>query len=147
MAVLFVIFIGSVGASAQEHPTEHPREHPTSKKTEITKEKLAESIAEYVNDDSNLKGGFFLVYDEEQGKPLALKLDKVHKERLATLGDDVYFACADFVATDGDTYDLDVFMRKDGEGLVATEISVHKKNGEARYGWVEKDGIWKKEKK
>ena len=151
LSVLIVFFVGTISALAQEHPTEHPSEHPsehpTSKKAEITKETLAEAIVGYVNNDADLKGGFFLVYDKEQGKALALKLDKVHEDRLATLGNGVYFACADFNATDGSVYDLDVFMKDSKQGLVVSDISVHKKNGEARYGWVEKNGVWGKSKK
>jgi len=147
--ISFFAMIVSVKAQEhpKEHPGEHPREHPTSKKAEITKESLADAITKYVADDAGLKGGFFMVYDTEQGKPLALTLEKVHKDRLASLGDGVYFACADFNATDGSVYDLDVFMKDTGKGLEASDVSVHKKNGEARYGWVEKDGIWMKSKK
>lgn len=144
LTVLVVLITGSVSASAQEHPSEHPSEHPTSTKAEVSKETLADAIIEYVNNESDLKGGFFLVYDQEQDKALALKLDKVHKERLATLGNGVYFACADFNATDGNVYDLDIFMKDSEHGLEVSEISVHKTNGEARYGWVEKDGVWSK---
>ena len=148
---LVVLFIGTVSAFAQEHPTEHPSEHPsehpTSDKSDVTKETLAMAITDYVNNDAELKGGFFMVYDKEQGKALALKLDKVHKERLATLGHGVYFACADFNATDGNVYDLDVFMKDSEQGMEVSDISVHKSNGEARYGWVEKNGVWNKSKK
>ncbi len=150
LTVLVVLITGSVSASAQEHPTEHPSEHPsehpTSDQAEVTRETLADAIIEYVNNESDLKGGFFLVYDKEQGEALALKLDKVHKERLATLGHGVYFACADFNATDGNVYDLDIFMKDSEHGLEVSDISVHKKNGKARYGWVEKDGVWSKSK-
>ncbi|MEE9553026.1 MAG: hypothetical protein V3W18_01915 [candidate division Zixibacteria bacterium] len=145
-SVLMLLFVGSVSAIAQEHPSEHPSEHPTSDKAEVSKESLAIAITDYVNNDADLKGGFFLVYDQEQDKALALKLAKVHKERLATLGHGVYFACADFNATDGNVYDLDVFMKDSENGLEVYDISVHKTNGEARYGWVEKDGVWSKSK-
>lgn len=146
-AVLTVFFTGAIIASAQEHPREHPSEHPTSKKAEVTKESLAKAITDYVTSESDLKGGYFLFFDKEQDKPLALKLDKVHKDRLSTLGDDVYFACADFEDTGGDMYDLDIFMKKGMRGFNVTDISVHKKNGEARYDWVEKEGIWSKKEK
>ena len=150
LALLVLLFTGSASVSAQEHPaehpSEHPQEHPTSDKAELTKESLADAIADYVSRDSELKGGFFLVYDNEQGKALALKLEKVHKDRLAALGDSVYFACADFSATDGSTYDLDIFMKESEAAMDVYNISVHKKNGAARYNWVEKDGIWSKSK-
>jgi Na+-transporting methylmalonyl-CoA/oxaloacetate decarboxylase gamma subunit len=151
LSLLVMVFAGVSTTSAQEHPTEHPSEHeaehPTSEKAALTKETLADAITDYVSKESNLKGGYFLFFDDQQGKPLALTLDKVHKERLAALGDGVYFACADFKATDDDMYDLDIFMKEDEHGLEVTEINLHKKNGEARYTWVEKDGIWSKKKK
>lgn len=144
LSLLVMVFAGATVVSAQEHPSEHPSEHPTSKKAALSKESLADAITDYVNKESNLKGGYFLFFDGQQDKPLALTLDKVHKERLATLGDGVYFACADFKATDDDMYDLDIFMKEDEHGLEVTEINLHKKNGQARYVWVEKDGIWSK---
>jgi Na+-transporting methylmalonyl-CoA/oxaloacetate decarboxylase gamma subunit len=148
LSLLVMVFAGVSAISAQEHPTEHPSEHPsehpTSEKAALTKESLADAITDYVTKESNLKGGYFLFFDGQQDKPLALTLDKVHKERLATLGNGVYFACADFKATDDDMYDLDIFMKEDEHGLEVTEINLHKKNGQARYTWVEKDGIWSK---
>ncbi|MAF11511.1 hypothetical protein CMK11_13765 [Candidatus Poribacteria bacterium] len=76
------------------------------------------------------------------GVQLTLNLDKVHEERLATLGDGVYFACSDFKATDGKMYDVDFFMADADEGLVMTELHVHKEDGVARYTWHENNGIW-----
>lgn len=144
LSLSIMVFAGASVVSAQEHPSEHPSEHPTSKKATLTKETLAEAIRDYVNGESDLKGGYFLFFDKKQGKPLALTLDRVHKERLATLGGGVYFACADFKAIDGDMYDLDIFMKETKEGLEVTDISLHKKNGQARYTWTEKNGIWSK---
>lgn len=146
-AVSVIFLAGAIAVSAQEHPREHPSEHPMSKKAEVTKETLASAITDYVSKESDLKGGYFLFFDKKQNKPLALTLDNVHKDRLATLGDGVYFACADFKDTGGDMYDLDIFMKQGTKGLDVTDISVHKKNGEARYDWVEKEGVWSKQEK
>lgn len=141
LAFSIASFLGLETALAQEHP----HEHPMSKKAEVTIGSLAEAITKYVNDDAGLKGGFFMLYDKVQGKALALTLQKVHEDRLGALGNDTYFACADFNGTDGNLYDIDIFMKDTGNGMKATDVSVHKKNGEARYNWVEKDGIWSKE--
>ena len=85
------------------------------------------------------------MYDKTAGEPLVLTLLKVHKERLATVGEGVYFACADFVTPTGKIYDLDIFMQgPDKDHLAVTEISVHKEAGKARYTWYEKGGIWSK---
>lgn len=133
--------------SAHEHPQEHPQEGQQTQKAapSITTEDLAKSIADYVQKDSALKGGYFLVYDPVNQKTLQLTLDKVHKDRLSKVSENTYFACADFKTPDGALYDLDVFMvGQDAASLQATEVSVHKENGKARYGWVEERGIWKK---
>lgn len=135
---------------AQEHPehptkqkTEHP-EHPSKASAKITKEALADAIANYVKEQAHLEGGYFMYYDAQENKPLALTLDKVHKERLAQLSDNVYFACADFKATDGHMYDLDIFMKgSDVNHLKVTQITLHKKDGKARYKWKKVGDYWK----
>lgn len=148
-----LIFGLTVGAFAQEHPEhpakqdaakkEHP-EHPDSK-TAVTKETLAEAITGYINKDTALKGGYFCCYDSKANAPLALKLDKVHQDKLAKVSDGLYFACSDFKATDGKMYDLDFFMESTPMGLQVSEVAVHKEAGKPRYGWVEKDGVWSKQ--
>ena len=129
-----------------EHP-EHP-EHPTTKKEpKLTIEQLAISIGNYIQNDVNLKGGFF-VYDKDKKEILTLTLTKIHKERLSNISGDTYFACADFSASNGNIYDLDVFMTgKSQSNLVVTEINVHKENGTPRYLWENQKGIWIKTNK
>ena len=126
-----------------EHP-EHP-EHPTTiKEPKLTVEDLTISIANYIQNDVNIKGGFF-VYDNNKKEILTLTLTKIHKERLSNIGGDTYFACADFSASNGNIYDLDIFMTgKSQSNLVVTEINVHKENGTARYLWENQNGIWVK---
>ncbi|MDP6529537.1 MAG: hypothetical protein QF819_01295 [Gemmatimonadota bacterium] len=148
-ACLFSISLWGLPALAEhpEHPGEHPEhpgehpEHPGSPR-EVSLEELGDSIEAYVAAQSALLGGFFLVWDTQAKEALALELVKVHRERLASLGDDVYFACADFRATNGKIYDLDIFMKDNGEALETTQVTVHKEEGVARYGWVEKGGVW-----
>ncbi len=140
------LLLWTVGPTvAGEHP-EHPSHGAAP--VEVTMEMLGDAIEAYVAWDSELHGGFFYVRDARDGVDLALKLDMVHRARLASLGNGVYFACADFQATNGHVYDLDVFMEaKPGgpfHGLVPTEVSVHKKDGAARYRWAEKNGVWTK---
>lgn len=147
VCVLLVLAVAQLGYAA-EHPAEHPADHAAVEaKHEVTKEELADAIEEYVQKDAALKGGYFTIYDEIAGKPLALSLVRVHKDRLATIGDGVYFACADFETPEGKMYDLDIFMKiKDPEKrhFKVTDISVHKEAGVARYTWYEEGGIWKK---
>lgn len=139
---------------AQEHPTEHPtkakeekKEHPTEHPTEakagaVTVDQMAHAITHFIDSDAKLKGGFFLCYDASAKKALQLTLDKVHKERLSQVGENLFFACSDFKSASGKMYDLDFFMEsKDGQ-LAVTEIMIHKEDGKARYSWFEKDGVW-----
>ena len=152
-ASLLFAFSSAFTARAGEHPSEHPAEKPAAKqehpaehpheaKSKVTKDSLEKAIKDYVKTDSVLKGGYFLVYDKVDKKPLVLTLQKVHKDRLSKVSNGVYFFCADFKTPDGLVYDLDIFMKDGAHGLETTEVVVHKKNGKARYGWVEKDGIW-----
>lgn len=147
LIMMFVLFRFSVGwSNAGEHPSEHPtKKAKVEKKAGISKGNLAKAIQGYIKEETNLKGGYFLVYDQKAKKPLALKLVRVHKKRLSRVGSDVYFACADFKAPEGKVYDLDIFMKgTDVKNLKVTEISVHKEAGKPRYTWYEKGGIWKK---
>ena len=140
----FVLLIILSAFLFSEHP-EHPSEHPTTiKKPQLTIGELAISIENYIQNDINLKGGFF-VYDKNKKEILNLTLIKIHKERLSNIGGETYFACADFNASNGNIYDLDVFMTgKSQDNLVVTEINVHKENGEARYLWENQQEIWVK---
>ena len=150
--ILFAVFLSSLVVAQGEHPTKSKKtEHPTTTITpqivqgeKITYQNLALAIESFVEADINLRGAF-LVIDPLTNEVLKLNLEKVHKERLSHIGDDVYFACADFNADNGKVYDLDIFLQgKNTDNLTVTEISVHKEDGEARYGWVEEDGIWVK---
>jgi hypothetical protein len=134
------------GGQAQEHRGEHPQEHPEGNQSSgVSKDDLADAIQTYVQKEAALKGGFFLVYDKDTGRTLALTLDRVHRERLSRVAAATYFACADFKSSEGKTYDLDIFMRGSSKDkLEVTEISVHKEDGKERYNWVEKNGVWSK---
>ena len=126
-------------------------EHPTTTITpqivqgeKITMQNLARAIEGFVEADIILRGAF-LVIDPITDTVLKLRLEKVHKERLSHIGKDIYFACADFNAENGKVYDLDIFLHgTNTDNLTVTEISVHKEDGTARYGWQEENGIWSK---
>lgn len=138
---------------AEEHPddAEHPEaegeEHPEEAAIEpLTIDQLADAIDEWVATESAANGGFLTIEHPETGETLQLTLDHVHRERLSHIGDQTYFACADFVDGDGTVYDLDVFMQgPTAEALQSTDVTLHKVSGDARYTWFEEDGVWKKQ--
>lgn len=134
---------------AQEHPehpqkSEHP-EHPTEAKTafKVDVDAMESAILAFVKHDSELKGGFFLVFDKKSKKPLTLTLSKVHKQKLSQCGENLYFACSDFDATGGKEFDVDFFMQLDEDELVVTKVMIHKEDGSPRYTWFEEEGLWK----
>ena len=141
-------------AEAEEHPEgegegeEHPEEEePPAQATAepLTIDQLADAITEWVATESIAGGGYLAIEHPDTGESLELTLDQVHRERLSRVGDETYFACADFVGRDGTVYDLDVFMEgSTPETLETTEVTLHKVDGEARYTWYEEDGLWKK---
>ena len=143
---------------AQEHPAEHPQEHPVEHPTEhpsehpvklssvsVTKDNLADAVIRFITEESKKTKGVFQVNDEEKEAVLSLALQKIHKDRLANLGDNTYFVCADFETPKGKVYDIDIFMTgASADSLKPVEISVHKEEGVERYAWVEVEGIWHK---
>ncbi len=134
-----------IAAEHPEHPTgARPAQKPGAKP--ISLDDVAKAIGTYVQEDSKLKGGYFLLYDDKTKQPLALTLDKVHRDRLAQTAPGTYFACSDFKTPEGKLYDID-FWVKEGPGgeLNITQIMIHKEAGKPRYNWVEEGGIWKRE--
>ena len=141
VACLGIFSISLIGNQAfgQEHP-----EHPQSNSKQLSVQELSEAVKVYVDNESKKHDGYIEVEDPVQKKTLKLKLEKVHDDRLSPLGNDVYFVCADFRATDGNVYDIDIFMKgKSKDDLAATDTKVHKQNGTPRYTWYEEGGVWK----
>ena len=141
-SLIFVLtFVCAVGCYAKEHPKEHPTEN--DKEAAITKVSLADAIEAYVQEQSNDEG-YFVIADDQTGDQLELTLDKVHRSKLGKVGMNTYFACADFKATNGNMYDLDVFMIGESkDDLAFSSFLVHKVNGKERYTWYEEDGLWR----
>ncbi len=146
-AIVILICLGTGLMAGCDKNDEHPAGNPEGKKTapSLTKDELADAIEAYVSEQSAKTNGYFIVEDDKTGEQLKLKLDKVHRKRLANVGKDTYFACADFETDAGKVYDLDVFMTgTTKDNLKFSEFSVHKVAGKERYTWREKDGVWTK---
>ena len=137
LVIPMIIALFATGvALAQEHP-----EHPTNKKAAkkgYTVDDLDKAIrAAIASKETN---GIYQLKDGD--KTWDLKLDKVHRERLARVDETTYFACTDFKSADNHTVDVDFFMKDDGEKLVMSDATLHKVDGQPRYNWQEKDGYW-----
>ena len=153
LLVMAFFLFAAISVPAQEHP-EHPKkdepkkehpEHPAkAEAAAVTVDQMALAITDYVNSDAKLKGGFFFVFDATTKKPLQLTLDKVHKEKLSQVGENLYFACSDFKEAGGKMYDLDFFMKSVDGKLTVTELMIHKEEGKPRYQWMEENGMWKR---
>jgi hypothetical protein len=121
---------------------EYPEDEDAASAGPLTKEALAVAIKAHIEDATKEQGGAFHVEDAKAGVTLELTLDKVHEERLATMGEGVYFACSDFKAANGQLFDVDFFMKDGDAGLAMTELHIHKEDGVARYTWHESNGVW-----
>ncbi len=126
-----------------EHP-EHPSkaEHPESAHKVPTIEEVAKFLENHVTRATAGSGGTIDIMDKKAGVKRNLKLDKIHRERLAKTGDGVYFVCADFKDNSGKVFDLDFWVERSGDGLKVADTMIHKEAGKARYAWSESDGVW-----
>lgn len=81
--------------------------------------------------------GVFHLKDDQTGEMLALRFGKIH-DPVRRINGDTYFACTDFtVASDPDkVFDLDFWLKPDGDRLVVRETRVHKEpRWSVLYGW------------
>jgi len=130
-----------------EHPTKEHAEHPAKKhkkkkkkgkwvKSSKTMKAFVSAVEEYVAEKEENEGSF-KVRDNKLDKTWKLSLVRIHKKRIARLGEDKFFACADFETVGKGkrkTLDLDFFVTRDEDGsFVVDEIPVHKVNGKRRY--------------
>jgi hypothetical protein len=168
--VLVMLTVASAGALfAQEHPTatksdppktstatttassEHP-EHPMGDKgkseakgaKKFSIDELESAIKRDVASKEEAGGGYLQLKDKATKKTWLLKLDHVHRERLSQLDPHTYFACSDFKSKDGHLVDVDFFEKEKDEKLEMSDMTIHKIDGRARYGWKEKNGFWKR---
>ncbi|MBI5631312.1 MAG: hypothetical protein HY921_10575 [Elusimicrobia bacterium] len=129
-------------APAGEHPKGH--EHPVGSKawTKAMNKEFTKAVEDHVAQRSAAEGGAFKIQDEKLGKEWALKLIGVHKKRVVHLGDQRFFACADFKTVEKgkkDKLDLDFYASKTPEGWKIDKTVIHKVNGKPRYTYNEKN--------
>ncbi len=134
--------------AAQEHPKgkEHPagHEHPVGSKawTKEMNKGFAKAVEDYVAQRSSAGGGAFKIQDEKLGREWALKLIGVHKKRVVHLGEQHFFACADFKTIENgkkEKLDLDFYASKTPDGWKIDKTVIHKVDGRPRYTYNEKN--------
>ena len=112
---------------------------------EVTTADIAAGIQKHIDEKTKAGGGHFKLKDG--GQELSLTLVKVHNDKLTSLGKGVHFACVDMKGTDGNTYDIDFFLKGDVGAMSVTSTDLHKVNGKPRYNWEQrKNGTWHKVK-
>lgn len=121
---------------AAEHPgTEQPgAEHPGAR-AGLSAEDIIKGIKDHINSVTKANNGYFPITDTKEGKSLQLKLIRVHEDKVSYIKkEDAYFACTDFVTSDGkSTYDLDFWMKEKDGKLSVYQTKIHKKDGKPRF--------------
>ena len=115
---------------------EHPKEHPTNPKRQA-KDNIAEfntAVEKYARD--TIKATKTLPVQNLKGEKVkiagTIELVRIHKDKVIRYEGDTYFACADFIATDGEkktNYDFDFFMTKGSDGWRPDRVLLHKIEG------------------
>lgn len=132
-------------AQGQEHPKGHDHaahEHPVGSKawTKQTTKEYNQFVKSHVKTAE--KNGGLKVRDDKQGKEWNLKLVRIHSKKVVHLGDERFFACADFVPTDKADkakVDLDFYATKEGGNWKMEEVLIHKVNGKPRFTYNSKN--------
>ncbi len=114
---------------------EHPGEVEEFKAWEI-KAAMHAHIAEKVKEG----GGVIKIKDDKTGEELKLEFVKIHDPVRKVTGEG-YFACSDFrVAGEPEKlYDLDFWLKQEGDKLVITKTRIHKEPAKEGDQWVKKD--------
>jgi hypothetical protein len=122
-------------AKAPEHPAGH--EHPVGSKPWVKQMKK-----EYIKTvEKHVKGGV-KIHDDKLNQDWELKLKRIHKGRIAYLGNNQFFACADFKSSkkgDKSMLDLDFYASKKEGGWSVDKTLIHKVDGKARYTYNDKN--------
>lgn len=125
---------------------EHPAGKAAVQKSTIALSDVASYLETYVKQNSG--DGLYSIMDNETHEQLALRLVRIHRERLSQVSPDMYFVCTDFKTADNvHAYDLDFFIHgtsTDDLSVVKDRTSIHKKDGVPRYTWVfdQKKQVW-----
>jgi hypothetical protein len=116
---------------AQEHP---------GKTVKFKAWEIKAAIHAHVAKKVKEGGGVIKVKDGKTGEDLTLEFVKIHNPVRKVTGEG-YFACADF-RVKGEPeklYDLDFWLKDEGDKLVITKTRIHKEPAKEGSRWVKKD--------
>ena len=130
----------SGGACRKEQPTDGDGGTPA-----LSDEDIASAVELYINAAAPNSKGYFVVFDEEAQKEARLKPDRVNREMVGKVADNMFFARAEFVTDEGDIYDMDIFVTGESKSsLEFVEFMIHSVNGHKRYEWYTDGKLWKR---
>ncbi len=135
--LIFSLFLGAGYSPAEE---EHPGGHPGIALVE--KDAVKKAIEEYIEKDTELKGGYFLLWDDKEKQTLRLEFSRFHEKVRYIEDEGAYFVCTDFISLDNRRLiDVDFWLKPTEDGsLEVTAIKIHKVNNRPRFIY-EKDRI------
>jgi hypothetical protein len=125
-ALLFFIYVLACGAPSADDAV------PRKFYVDDIKTAMMAHIAAHQDAD-----GVFRMRDDRTGEMLALRFVTIH-DPVRVIGRDTYFACTDFKVEGApeQVYDLDFWMRPQGDRLEIYDAKVHKEPRKSLlYGW------------
>lgn len=102
------------------------------------------AVLKHINfsSDNSRSGGAFVVPDELLKRDWRLKLNRIHEDRIVSLGRGRFFACADFRSEAGaQTVDLDFYAVESSGGWSVERVLIHKVSGVPRFIYNEDNEI------
>ncbi|MCH8904673.1 MAG: hypothetical protein IIA45_12255 [Bacteroidetes bacterium] len=109
----------------------------------ISFDDLKDAVMEHIEIESGRNEGYYRSTDPITIKKLDLTFQKFNDRRLLKTSEDMYFACVDFISTDGIIYDIDILMQLDDDlNLIPSSTYVHRRNGGLRYTWEYNGKYW-----
>lgn len=89
----------------------------------------AEDVRAAITEDIDAMNDTLTVDDPRTGAPLALTFDHVHEAVEETPGGR-YVACVDYRSADGEVYDVDYYVDREGDAYRVEEVVLHKAGDE-----------------
>jgi hypothetical protein len=144
LAGMIVMALPLYAAEKEHGGKEHAgEEHAGKPAKEFTADEIKAAITAYVEGRQKEGKGIFKMIDKDDGnKTLPLKFVKIHDPVRKIEEKGQYFACSDFQAADSPEeklYDLDFWLKPEGDKLVVIEERVHKDPQKEGGKWVKKE--------